>query len=76
MVKVLLPKGQVVIDPFTGHSLGREELTERLEPYQQARGLVGEFEVPLGLYLQPCPPRDIVARAIDSEMKKSGAEHV
>ena len=33
MVKVNLPKGQVVIDPFTGQSLSREELEERLEPY-------------------------------------------
>src|SRR4029450_8210176 len=35
MVKVNLPKGQVVIDPFTGQSLSREELTERLEPYKR-----------------------------------------
>jgi len=27
---VTLPKGQVVIDPFTGRSLSREELSERL----------------------------------------------
>jgi regulator of sirC expression with transglutaminase-like and TPR domain len=64
MVKVTLPEGQVVVDPFNGQSLSREELVERLEPYQRARGLVGEFEVPLGLYLQPCPPRDIVARML------------
>jgi len=64
MVKVTLAEGQVVIDPFNGQSLSREELTERLEPYQLARGLVDEFEVPLGLYLQPCPPRDIVARML------------
>jgi regulator of sirC expression with transglutaminase-like and TPR domain len=64
MVKVTLPEGQVVMDPFTGQSLSREELVERLEPYQRARGLVGEFEVPLGLYLQPCPPRDILARML------------
>lgn len=64
MVKVTLPEGQVVMDPFNGQSLSREELVERLEPYQRARGLVGEFEVPLGLYLQPCPPRDILARML------------
>ncbi len=64
MMKVTLPEGQVVIDPFNGQSLSREELMERLEPFQRARGLVGEFEVPLGLYLQPCPPRDIVARML------------
>ena len=64
MVKVNLPKGQVVIDPFSGESLSREELAERLEPYQRRSGLVDEFEVPLGLYLQAAPPRDIIARML------------
>jgi regulator of sirC expression with transglutaminase-like and TPR domain len=64
MVKVNLPKGQVVIDPFTGQSLSREELSERLEPYKRRSGLVDEFEVPLGLYLQAAPPRDILARML------------
>ncbi|MFO1245795.1 MAG: tetratricopeptide repeat protein [Ramlibacter sp.] len=64
MVKVNLPKGQVVIDPFTGQSLSREELAERLEPYRRRSGLVDEFEVPLGLYLQAAPARDIIARML------------
>ncbi len=64
MVKVNLPKGQVVIDPFTGQSLSREELSERLEPYRRKSGLVGDFEVPLGLYLQATPPRDIICRML------------
>lgn len=64
LVKVTLPQGQVVIDPFTGQSFSREELIERLEPYQRTHGLVDDFEVPLGLFLQPCPPRDILARML------------
>ncbi len=64
MVKVTLPKGQVIIDPFTGQSLGREELSERLEPYRQRSGLVDEFEVPMGLYLQSATPREIIARML------------
>jgi regulator of sirC expression with transglutaminase-like and TPR domain len=64
MVKVSLPKGQVIIDPFTGQSLSREELSERLEPYRQRSGLVDDFEVPLGLYLQAATPRDIIARML------------
>lgn len=64
MVKVTLPKGQVVIDPFTGQSLSREELSERLEPYRQRSGLVDEFEVPMGLYLQSATPREIIARML------------
>ncbi len=64
MVKVNLPKGQVVIDPFTGQSLSREDLSERLEPFKRRSGLVDEFEVPLGLYLQAAPSRDIIARML------------
>src|SRR6476646_1583006 len=64
MVKVNLPKGQVVIDPFSGQSLSREELSERLEPYKRRSGLIDEFEVPLGLYLQAAPARDIIARML------------
>lgn len=64
MVKVTLPKGSVVVDPFTGQSLSREELSERLEPYKRSHGLTGEFDVPLGLYLQPAPAREIIARML------------
>ena len=64
MVKVNLPKGQVVIDPLDGQSLSREQLAERLEPFRRRSGLVDEFEVPLGLYLQATPSREIVARML------------
>lgn len=64
MMKVNLPNGQVVIDPLDGQSLSREDLAERLEPYRRRSGLVDEFEVPLGLYLQVSPPRDIIARML------------
>jgi regulator of sirC expression with transglutaminase-like and TPR domain len=64
MVKVNLPKGQVVIDPMDGQSLSREQLSERLEPFRRRSGLVDEFEVPLGLYLQATPARDIIARML------------
>ena len=63
MVKVNLPRGQVVIDPFTGQSLSREELAERLEPYKRRNGLVDDFDVPVGLYLQSASPRDKIGRA-------------
>lgn len=64
MVKVNLPHGQVVIDPFTGQSLSREALAERLEPYRRRHGLLDELETPLGLYLQVTPARDIIARML------------
>lgn len=56
--------GEVVIDPFTGHSLSREELDELLTPYKRTHGLLGEFDAPLGLFLQAAPPRDVLARML------------
>jgi regulator of sirC expression with transglutaminase-like and TPR domain len=64
MIKVTLPRGQVVIDPLTGQSLSREELSERLEPYKRRSGLIDDYDVPLGLYLQSAKPRDILARML------------
>ena len=64
MVKVNLPAGQVVIDPFSGQSLSREDLSERLEPYKRREGLVDDYDVPVGLYLQPAASRDILARML------------
>jgi regulator of sirC expression with transglutaminase-like and TPR domain len=64
MVKVNLPQGQVVIDPFTGQSLSREDLSERLEPFKRRNGLVDEFDAPVGLYLQSAPARDILCRVL------------
>lgn len=64
LVKCSLPQGEVVIDPFTGRSLSREDLDERLQPYRQQRGLVGDFEVPLGLFLQSATPRETLTRLL------------
>lgn len=64
LVKLRLPRGEVVIDPFTGQSLSRDDLEERLGPYRRQRGLVGDFEVPLGLFLQEASPRDFLARLL------------
>jgi hypothetical protein len=33
MVKAQVSRGQVLIDPFTGQSLSREDLVERLAPF-------------------------------------------
>lgn len=64
MLKVNLPNGQVVIDPLNGQSLSREVLAERLEPFRHSSGLLDEFDVPLGLYLQVASPREIIARML------------
>lgn len=64
LVKLHMPRGEVVIDPFSGHSLSRDELDERLLPYRRQRGLTGDFEAPLGLFLQAAPARDVIARLL------------
>jgi regulator of sirC expression with transglutaminase-like and TPR domain len=64
LVKLKMPQGEVVIDPFTGQSLSREELDDLLLPYKRNRGLLGEFDAPLGLFLQAAQPRDVVARML------------
>ncbi|TDM09048.1 MAG: transglutaminase [Ideonella sp. MAG2] len=64
LVKLRLPAGEVVMDPFSGRSLSREALEERLEPFRQRQGLVGDFDAPLGLFLQSSEPRYILARML------------
>ena len=69
LVKVALDSGLVVLDPATGESLGIDHLSERLEPYrdeedQRLKPDLDEGETPLGLYLQSCPPRDVLTRML------------
>jgi regulator of sirC expression with transglutaminase-like and TPR domain len=74
MVKVNLTEGQVVIDPLTGKSLSREELSERLAPFHDLGGLDDDQELPLGLYLQAAPARDIIARMLFNLKDIHGAQ--
>lgn len=69
LVKVTLEGGLVVLDPLTGESLGVENLAERLGPYRaaidaSASADLDDGETPMGLYLQACPPRDMLARML------------
>lgn len=69
LVKVALDSGLVVLDPATGESLGIDHLSERLEPFrdqedQLLKPDLDEGETPLGLYLQSCPPRDVLTRML------------
>jgi regulator of sirC expression with transglutaminase-like and TPR domain len=64
LVKLRLPQGEVVIDPFTGQSLSRGDLEERLDLVRQASAMRAAFDVPLGLFLQAAGPRDIIARML------------
>jgi regulator of sirC expression with transglutaminase-like and TPR domain len=76
LVKLRMPQGEVVIDPFSGRSLSREELDERLAPYRRQQGLVGDFDVPLGLFLQAASARDVLARLLRNlkEIHRSAAD--
>jgi regulator of sirC expression with transglutaminase-like and TPR domain len=70
LVKVRLPypnEGQVVIDPFTGESLSKEDLSERLVPLHAESGLLRDGHVSdelLKHYLRAATPREIVARML------------
>lgn len=78
LIKLRMPRGEVVIDPFTGQSLSRDALDERLNPYRRRHGLVGDFEVPLDLFLQAAAPRDVVARMLRNlkEIHRTGQDWV
>jgi regulator of sirC expression with transglutaminase-like and TPR domain len=56
--------GEVIIDPVNGRSMSREDLDEVLQPYKRAQGLTGDFDAPLGLFLQSASARDILARML------------
>jgi len=64
LVKVRMPQGDVVIDPFTGQSMSRDALDVLLVPYRRRQGLPGGTQLPLGLFLQEAAPREIVARML------------
>ncbi len=63
LVKVRMPRGEAVIDPFSGASLSRDDLEERLEPFRRRHGNSGDA-LPLALFLQAARPREIVARML------------
>jgi len=64
LVKLRMPLGEVVIDPFTGRSLERAELEERLQPFRRHRGLPEHEDTPLDLFLQAAEPRAILSRLL------------
>lgn len=76
MVKVRLPQGQVVLDPFTGESQSPEQLSERIAAFRPARPWREETDVPLALYLQPASAREILARMLRNlrEIHRSSQE--
>jgi len=65
LVKLALPRGDVVLDPCTGHSLSREQLAERLLPYLgEGADFDADDDTILGAYLQAAAARDVIARLL------------
>ncbi|MEO8835153.1 MAG: tetratricopeptide repeat protein [Caldimonas sp.] len=64
LVKLRMPQGEVVIDPFTGQSMSREALDALLVPYRRRAGDAASSPAALALFLQTATPRQIVARML------------
>jgi regulator of sirC expression with transglutaminase-like and TPR domain len=64
LVKLRMPQGEVVIDPFTGQSMSREALEALLVPYRRRQGMPSASSLPLALFLQAAAPREILARML------------
>lgn len=62
LMKLSIQSGDIVLDPFNGASLSREELEERLEPYFEQHRYPGA--IPLAYYLHAAHPREILARML------------
>lgn len=72
LMKLSVKNGDIIIDPFNGTSLSREDIEERLEPYF----LNGRSpdDPPLGSYLADATPRTILVRMLHN-LKALFAEH-
>lgn len=44
--------------------MGLDSLAERLAPFRPHLGVSGDMDTPLGLFLQPSPPREILTRML------------
>ena len=72
LMKVPVKSGDIIIDPFNGASLSREEIEQRLEPYLQSHQ--ERSELSLTSYLADAEPREILVRMLRN-LKALFAEH-
>lgn len=72
LMKMSVQSGDIILDPFNGASLSREELEERLEPYFLQQGYPSGL--PLATYLQEARPREILVRMLRN-LKALFSEH-
>ena len=62
LMKLSVQSGEIVLDPFNGASLSREEIEERLEPYLEEQDYPGPIS--LAYYLHAAHPREILVRML------------
>jgi regulator of sirC expression with transglutaminase-like and TPR domain len=62
LMKLSVQSGEIILDPFNGASLSREELEQRLEPYLMHHNALST--IPLDDYLQTAQPREILVRML------------
>jgi len=62
LMKLSVSSGDIILDPFNGASLSREDLEERLEPYFANSRATNEPT--LASYLADATPRNILARML------------
>lgn len=64
LARLRLPRGEVFIDPFSGNSLSRNALAERLLPPAHVGMNSAEEEALLLVLLRPATAREVVARLL------------
>jgi regulator of sirC expression with transglutaminase-like and TPR domain len=72
LMKLSIQSGEIILDPFNGVSLSREDLEERLEPFLEQQN--SSAERPLARYLQTAHPREILVRMLRN-LKTLFVEH-
>ncbi len=72
LMKLSVASGDIILDPFNGSSLSREDIEERLEPYFiHGRGSI---DPPLASYLEEASHRTILVRMLRN-LKALFSEH-
>ncbi|ARU03976.1 hypothetical protein CCO03_04170 [Comamonas serinivorans] len=64
LVSVQVPQGLIVIDPATGESLGREQLSEHLDGLAPTDEAGHTIHLDVDACLKPSTPREILARML------------
>ena len=62
LMKLSVQAGDIILDPFNGASLSRDDLETRLEPFLEQQHEVGELA--LAIFLQAAEPREILVRML------------